>query len=79
MAEQAAEYHHGDQDVTEQVRTYGAFGALAKWGSLVIAALLVLLVMWFCTSAGFFPGFIAAVILLAVGVVFLRDKPAEDH
>lgn len=79
MADHAAEHHHGDMNIAEQVRTYEVFGALSKWGSLAIAALLVLLVLWFCTSAGFLAGLISAVILVAVGIVFLRDKPAEDH
>jgi len=79
MAEQAIEHHHGDQDIAEQVRTYAAFGALTKWGSLTAAALLVLLVLWFCTPAGFLAGFVSAAILVAAGVFFLRDKPAEEH
>jgi uncharacterized membrane protein len=79
MAETAHQHHHGAQEISEQIRTYGAFGTLTKWGSLGIAALLLLLVTWFCTSAGFLSGLIAAVVLLAAGVFFLRDKPAEDH
>ena len=76
MAEPASDYHRGNQDITEAETTYRAFGAMSKWGSLAIGALLVLLVLWFCTPAGFFPGAIAAVILTTAGIVFLRDKPA---
>jgi multisubunit Na+/H+ antiporter MnhG subunit len=79
MAEPANTHTRGAQDIAEQVRTYDAFGAMTKWGSLGIAALLLLLVVWFCTSAGFLSGFVAAVVLLAVGIFFLRDKPVEDH
>lgn len=73
----ASEYHRGDMDIHEQVSTYHLFGALTKWGSLALAALLVLLVMWFCTPAGFLSGLVAAIVLLVVGIVVLRDKPAH--
>ena len=56
-----------------------AFGKMVKWGSLAIAALLVMLVLWFCVPTGFFTGFVAAVLLTAVGVFFLREKPGAGH
>lgn len=75
----ASEYHRGDMDISEQVATFHLFNGLTKWGSLVLAALLLLLVLWFCTPAGFMAGAISAVVLTALGIVFLREKPAADH
>ena len=75
----ASEYHHGEMDISEQSATYAVFMALTKWGSLAIAAALVLLVLWFCTPAGFIPGFISAVVVSVIGVMVLRDKPGEGH
>ena len=75
----ASEYHRGDMDISEQVATFHLFNGLTKWGSLVLAALLLLLVLWFCTPAGFMAGAISAVVLTVLGIVFLREKPAADH
>ena len=80
MADDAAhDYHHGDMQITEQVATFHLFNGLTKWGSLAIAVLLVTLVLWFCTDAGFFPGVVSGIVLLAVGIFFLRSKPEQAH
>lgn len=75
----ASEYHRGEMDISEQKATYAVFMVLTKWGSLAIAALLVLFTVWFCTPAGFIPGFVSALVLTVAGVVLLRDKPGSDH
>jgi hypothetical protein len=79
MTEAVHAYHSGDQEIGEQVATFTAFGKMMKWGSLVIAAGLVMLVLWFCVNAGFFAGVGAGVVLLAAGIYFLRSKPAPSH
>jgi len=79
MAEAAHEYHSGDQDITEQIATFEAFGGMIKWGSLAVAVLLVALVLWFCVGAGFWAGALSALVLAAVGVYFLRSKPQPSH
>ena len=80
MADDAAhEYHHGEMEITEQVATFHLFNGMTKWGSLAIAVLLVTLVLWFCTDAGFFPGVGAGFVLLVLGIVFLRSKPTQAH
>jgi hypothetical protein len=79
MTEAVHEYHPGDMDIGEQVSTFEAFGKMVKWGSLAIAALLVMLVLWFCVPTGFFPGLGAAIVLTAVGIFFLREKPDAGH
>jgi len=78
MAEHGSDYHRGDMDIREQVATFHLFNALTKWGCLHIAALLVFITLWFCTDAGFLGGLISAVVLIVLGVIFLRDKKSAD-
>ncbi len=75
----ASEYHRGEMDISEQVATFHLFNGLTKWGSLALTAMMVLLVLWFRTPTGFLGAFISAVVVTALGVFFLRDKPAADH
>jgi hypothetical protein len=79
MAESASDFHHGDMNITEQVRTFHMFNGLTKWGSLVLATLISLLTLWFCTGVGFMGAFVSAAVLFVLGVVFLRDKPQDAH
>jgi hypothetical protein len=79
MDHASAEYHPGDQNITEQVSTYRFFGGLTKWGSLTVAVLVLMLTLWFCLDAGFLGGLIPGAILAGLGVFFLRSKPAKDH
>jgi hypothetical protein len=74
MAEHGSDYHRGEMDIKEQVSTFHLFNGLTKWGSLGIAALLVLITLWFCTDAGFMGGAVSAIVLLVLGIVFLREK-----
>ena len=75
MAEHAAdEYHHGQMDVHAQESTFRGFVRLTKWGSLALAVSILSLVLWFATDAGFIGGAIAGVVLLVVGIYFLREK-----
>lgn len=75
----ASEYHRGEMKIDEQVATFHLFNGMTKWGSLALAAILPLLTLWFCTPAGFVPGFITAVVVTVVGIVLLRDKPDAAH
>jgi thiamine transporter ThiT len=74
MADQAADYHRGDMDIREQVSSFHLFMALTKWGSLYLAAGLILLTLWFCTTAGFLGGLVTALVILVLGVMLLREK-----
>ena len=76
MAGPASDYNHGDMDINEQAATFAAVMSATKWGSLSIAVGLVFFILWFCTDAGFVSALVAAVILAALGVFFLRAKPA---
>ena len=74
-----SEYHRGEMDIQEQEATFAMFNGMTKWGSLALAALMVLLVLWFCTPTGFFGAFGAAAVVTIIGVVVLKEKPGEDH
>ena len=82
MADQHADhaehaYVHGSMEISEQVSTWHLFLFLAKWGSLLTAAILVLLTVWFAVGAGFLAGAISAVALSVIGFFALRSKPAH--
>ena len=79
MAGTSSDYHRGEMDIAEQQATFHLVMGLTKWGSLVIAAGLLFVVLWFCTQAGFMGGAFGGIVLLALGIVFLRDKPAPAH
>ena len=81
MSEHASAYSHGEMDIRQNEASFHVFILLAKWGSLAVAVLLVQMVLWFCTGAGFVGGFVPAVIVLALGILLLREKPgaAADH
>ena len=79
MAGPASDYHRGEMDIQEQVSTFNLVMGLTKWGSLILAALMLFFVIWFCTDAGFVSGFISGAVLLALGIVLLRSKPQAAH
>ena len=58
-------------DYAEHERTYSGFIALAKYGSLFCAALLVAMAFGFFVG-GFLSGFILFILILAVGGYILR-------
>jgi hypothetical protein len=65
--------------IEEHEKTYSGFLKMTKWGSLYLAGILLFLVLWFCTPAGFVGSAIPAVVLLAAGLFCLREKPATAH
>jgi hypothetical protein len=75
----ASEYHRGEMDIAEQVSTFNLFNGLTKWGSLALASMLSLLVLWFCTPVGFGGGFVTGAIVLVIGIALLREKPDAGH
>ena len=70
-------YVRGSQEISEQTSTFTLFMGLAKWGSLVVAALLLLLTLWFQPGGSLFTGLIAAVVMLVAGWFFLKSKSAH--
>lgn len=75
----AGDYHRGEMDIHEQAATYVAFGKMTKWGSLAVSVLILFITLLFCTKAGFFGSAIASAVLLALGIVALKEKPAPAH
>ena len=74
MSEHAATAEHGHMDIQQQEASFHVFVLLAKWGSLAVASFVLLLVLWFCTDAGFVGAVIPAVLVAVIGTLVLRDK-----
>jgi hypothetical protein len=62
-------------DYPEHEKTYRLFLALAKYGTLTTAALLLSMAFAFFTSAGFFSGLILFILVVLVGTYLLRRAP----
>ncbi len=67
------DYVRGSQEISEQAATFHAFIGLSKWGSLIIAALVLFLTIWFQPGGSFVGGAAAAFVLLVAGFLFLRS------
>ena len=65
-------YVHGKMTVEEQAATYSLFMNLAKWGSLVVAAVLLFLTLWFQPGGSFIAGALGGGVLAVAGFVFLK-------
>ncbi len=60
-----------DMDYAEHDRTYRGFLGLAKYGSLVCAAILIAMAFGFFVG-GFFSGLIVFILVTALGTLILR-------
>jgi len=75
-----ADYVHGEMDIHQNQSTYDLFGNLTKWGSLILAVALVFIVLLTCVpGTGFLTSAIVAIVLAALGWVFLKKKPDASH
>lgn len=61
-----------NMDYAEHERTYHGFTLLAKYGSLVCAAILIAMAFGFFTTAGFFSATMLFILVVAVGGYILR-------
>lgn len=61
-----------EMDYAEHEKTYSVFLALAKYGALHCAALLIAMAFGFFTSAGFFSATILFILISALGIYLLR-------
>jgi hypothetical protein len=59
-------------DYSEHEKTYSMFIALAKYGTLFCAALMIAMAFGFFTSAGFFSATILFILVCIVGWALLR-------
>jgi hypothetical protein len=73
------EYHHGQQNAATQIADFHLFASATKWFSLFAGVLVLFLALWFCTAAGFLSALVTAVIVLAIGISFLRNKSRPVH
>ena len=62
-------------------QTYRAFNVLIRWCMVALASSLLFLTLWFASTAGFFGGLAAGVVVFAVGYQLLireqRGKPLD--
>lgn len=72
------EYVRGSQEISEQDSTYRLFVGLTKWGSLLTAAVIAFLVVWFMPNGSFIAGAIVFVLMLVAGWWFLK-APKTPH
>lgn len=79
MAGDSSDYQRGAMDISEQTATYHLIMGLTKWGSLAICVGLLFFTLLFCTTTGFLGSAAWSVVLLVLGVVFLREKPDAAH
>jgi hypothetical protein len=79
MAEHGADHSHGQMDIAEQTASFDLFVRFAKWGSLAVAVIVLWATLMFCTGTGFIGSAVAALILLAIGIAVLREKPQIAH
>ncbi len=79
MAEHATDQSHGQMDIAEQAASFDLFVRFTKWGSLAVAVIVLWATLTFCTSTGFVGSVVAALVLLALGVYVLREKPQPAH
>ena len=69
-------YDRGSQEISEQESTFDAFMGMTKWGSLIIAVLLVFLTLWFQPGGSLMTALITAVVLSA-GAFFMLKSPKK--
>ena len=74
MATHGGDYTRGEMIIEEHEKTYDGFLKMTKWGSLYLAAIVLGLVLWFCTSFGFLGGVFTAVVVLVLGTLVLSEK-----
>jgi len=74
MATHSGDYTRGEMEIEEHEKTFSGFLKLTKWGSLYMAAVLLLLTLWFCTPAGFIGAVVTAAVVLVIGTLVLSEK-----
>jgi len=75
----AEAYVRGTMTIEEQSTTWALFQTLAKWGSLIIACVLLFLTLAFQPGGSIVGGLIAAVVVAAAGYIFLKGGKKAEH
>ena len=73
------DYRHGEMNAATQIADFRIFASLTKWACLLLATLILVLSLWFCVGAGFLGGLVPGLIVLGVGIAFLRNKRRPVH
>ena len=68
MAQSASGAHDRDAEFAVHATTYHRFMLGVKWAAIHLASLIVFLVLWFATPAGFIGGLITGAVVYGVGV-----------
>lgn len=71
------DYIRGEMQIAEQISTYEMVISLAKWGALILAAIVLFFTMWLYPRGNFMGAAVSTIALLAVGVFLLRKTPAH--
>jgi Bacterial aa3 type cytochrome c oxidase subunit IV len=79
MAGPTSDYHRGDMDIQEQVSTFHLVMGITKWGSVVLAAFILFITLWFCTHTGFLGSLVSGAVVLILGIILLREKKSAGH
>lgn len=80
MADTAHDHHHrGEMDIHEQQRTFHGFIVATKWCSLFIAILILFPSLLFAANVPFMGALITTIVVLALGIVMLREKRKAAH
>jgi len=61
----------GKPELLAHEQTYHGFSVLLRWCMLGLATVIPTLILWFATSAGFWGGLIAGIVVFAVGYMIL--------
>lgn len=77
MAGPASDYHRGEMDIAEQRSTFHLVMGLTKWSSLALVVVILFLILQFATNAGFLGAVFVSVVVAALGVLVLRERPSE--
>lgn len=67
-------YQRGTMTIEEQVSTWKLVQNIMSWGSLIVAALVLFLTVWFMPNGSFIGGFLAAAVLFAAGFFMLKPS-----
>ena len=73
------DYVRGSQEISEQVSTFHLFMGMAKWGSVLLAAVLAFLTIWFMPNGSFIGGAITIVVIVVAGWFFLKKPKSAGH
>lgn len=80
MAGKASDYNRGEMEITEQERTYHSFLLFSKWGSLaIIVGVLFFSLLFAVGGVGFIGSAGTSVVVLALGIILLREKKNAGH